>query len=396
MALHLALLALLARPSDTPSSRGSESSSPVITVLHAADLAESPAAPLPRIDGPGLPGSPDVSVDGFTFDVDKIARRRDALFPFITADAAFEALSATLTGEGRSGQSYGRNPTRALSPLRLRPDALQRLVDRTWSRRDRWNSFAPIRQLLETHDADAGDVSRLLKTYFDQNILQPYYDAAAPDPRVWVMLGLAADHVDFIDFVLRFVRDRGMTRASVELLLLLDKLVQGNRDALFALVDLDPEADATLTRTTNPEAYDLLVAVRNAYRVRLASRALVTKEQIGERYDSVRLTILDAIISGSSDAYRANDARYLAGAIHWRAGRFDAAVRLWRGMRPQPDDSYYLGESQLLSVIDSTATGDRTPRDARRVVAALDADQGRWLLFSVDRLHQFGFRFDTY
>jgi hypothetical protein len=396
MALHLALLALLARPLATNSSRGSEPSSPVITVLHAADLAEAPAAPLPRVDGPGLPGARDVSVDGFTFDVDKIARRRDALFPFITADAAFEALSATLTGEGRSGQSYGRNRTRALSPLRLRPDALQRLVDRTWSRRDRWNSFAPIRQLLETHDADAGDVSRLLKTYFDQNILQPYSDAAAPDPRVWVMLGLAADHVDFIDFVLRFIRDRGMTRASVELLLLLDKLVQGNRDALFALVDLDPEADAALTRTANPEAYDLLVAVRSAYRVRLASRALVTKEQIGERYDSVRLTILDAIISGSSDAYRVNDARYLAGAIHWRAGRFDAAMRLWRGMRPQPDDSYYLAESQLLSVIDSTATGDRTPRDARRVVAALDADQGRWLLFSVDRLHQFGFRFDTY
>ena len=65
-------------------------------------------------------------------------------------------------------------------------------------------------------------------------------------------------------------------------------------------------------------------------------------------------------------------------------------------MRPQPDDSYYLAESQLLSVIDSTATGDRTPLDARRVVAALDADRGRWLLFSVDRLHQFGFRFDTY
>jgi hypothetical protein len=128
----------------------------------------------------------------------------------------------------------------------------------------------------------------------------------------------------------------------------------------------------------------------------LASRALVTREQIGERYDSVRLTILDAIISGSPYAYRANDARYLAGAIHWRAGRFDAALRLWRGMRPQPVDSYSLAESQVLSVIDSTATGDRTPLDARRVMAALEADQGRWLLFSVDRLHQFGFRFDTY
>jgi hypothetical protein len=301
-----------------------------------------------------------------------------------------------MTGEGRSGGSYGPSRKHALPPLQLRADALQRIVDRTWSRRDRWNSFAPIRQLLETHDADAGDVPRLLETYFDRNILQPYYEASAPDPRVWVMLGLAADHVDFIDFVLRFLRDRGMTRASVELLLLLDKLVQGNRDALFALIGLDPAADAALTRGTSPEAYDLLVSIRNAYRVRLASRGLVTNEQIGERYDSVRLTILDAIVDGSTDAYRTNDARYLAGAIHWRAGRFDAALRMWRGMRPGPEDSYYLVESQLIALIGSTATDGRPSLDARRVVAALEAEQGRWLLRSFDRLHQFGFRFDTY
>jgi hypothetical protein len=29
------------------------------------------------------------------------------------------------------------------------------------------------------------------------------------------------------------------------------------------------------------------------------------------------------------------------------------------------------------------------------VIAALDADQGNWVLFSGARLHQFGFRFDT-
>ena len=396
MGLHVALLALLARPLATSRSTGSESSSPVITVVQAADFAEAPAPPPPRVDAPGLSEAPDVSVDGFTFDVDKIARRRDVLFPFITSDAAFDALLTVLTGEGQSGGSYGPSRTHTLPPLQLRVDALQRVVDRTWSRRDRWNSFAPIRQLLETHDADAGDVPRLLETYFDQNILQPYDEASAPDPRVWVMLGLAADHVDFIDFVRRFVRDRGMTRASVELLLLLDKLVQGNRDALFALIDLDPAADAALTRSANPEAYDLLVNVRNAYHVRLASRGLVTTEQIGERYDSVRLAILDAIVDGSHDAYRTNDARYLSGAIHWRAGRIDAALRMWRGMRPQPADSFYLVESRLIALIGATTTSGLPSLEARRVVAALEAEQGRWLLRSFDRLHQFGFRFDTY
>jgi hypothetical protein len=107
------------------------------------------------------------------------------------------------------------------------------------------------------------------------------------------------------------------------------------------------------------------------------------------------LTLLNAIIASSPGGYRVNDARYLAGAIHWRAGRVDAALRVWRGIQPRPDDSYYVAASRLLAVLDAArAAGDGI--DARQIVAVLESEQGRWLLFSVERLHRFGFRFDTY
>jgi hypothetical protein len=394
MALHLIAVTLLAvRP---PAPRPSASAPPSIVVVLPDDPVDAPPpSPPPRPESAGLGDAADVSIDHLTFDVDKIARRRHALFPFLDGDLAFEALESRLKVDDRPLTNPLGVRRSALPPLRLGSDAMQRLVDRTWSRRDRWRSFAPIRRFVETRDGDSGDVPRLLKAYFDQNILQPYYDTSVPDPRVWVMLGLAADHVDFIDFVLRMVRERGMTRAAIELLLLLDKLVQGNRDALLALLNLDP-ADAMSTRDVSAGAYQLLVELRHTYRARLASAGLVTEAQITERYDEVRLTLLNAIIESAPDGYRVNDARYLAGAIHWRAGRAGPALRVWRAIRPQPGDSYYVAASRLLALTHSAFTGGGATFDSREVVAVLEAEQGRWLLFSVDRLHQFGFRFDTY
>lgn len=397
LALHLAVLALLTGRPQTPQASTSGSASPTITIVTLEQPVDAPAPLLPRAEGIGLPDTPDVTVDGLSFDVDKIARRRDALFPFLTADFAFEALEATLTVDTQRSLTspFGAHRDAERPPLALRAPAMQRLVDNTWSRRDRWNSFAPIRHLVETSDGDTGDLPRLLKAYFEQNILQPYYDTSVPDPRVWVMLGLAADHVDFIDFILRLLRERGVTRASIELLLLLDKLVQGNRDALLALLKLDP-AHMASTHSVNPKAYELLVELRDAYRVRLASRGLVTETQIAERYDEVRLTLLNAVIASAPDRYRVNDARYLAGAIHWRAGRIDDALRAWRAMQPHAGDSYFAEASRIRTLLDSGTNRAGAGLDSRRVLAALEAERGRWLLFSFDRLHQFGFEFDTY
>jgi hypothetical protein len=61
---------------------------------------------------------------------------------------------------------------------------------------------------------------------------------------------------------------------------------------------------------------------------------------------------------------------------------------------------------ELLLLLDKLVQGNRdallallkTPiaRALRAVVFSLEAEQGRWLLFSFDRLHQVGCRFDTY
>jgi len=149
LVLHVTIVALLAEGPAHTRSRAAGSPSPTITLIHAEDVAEAPPAPLPRDQADGLPDAGDVAVDGLTFNVDKIARRRGALFPFISGDLPFEALETTLKPNARHGLE---NPLRAhcdpeLPPLRLRDDAIQRLVDRSWSRRDRWNSFAPIRRL---------------------------------------------------------------------------------------------------------------------------------------------------------------------------------------------------------------------------------------------------------
>ena len=47
-------------------------------------------------------------------------------------------------------------------------------------------------KLIEAHDPDTGRLAELVHVYLDQNLLQPYEDAATRDSKYWVMMALAA------------------------------------------------------------------------------------------------------------------------------------------------------------------------------------------------------------
>jgi hypothetical protein len=381
---------------------GAAASTPAtITVVHVPsppDQAhEEPVAP-PRHEAPGVHGHPHLEVGGFTFDIDKIARRRELLFPFITGDLAFELMTRSLAviRHAPLGNPYARTAP-AAPPLRMTADAIQRVVDESWSRRDRWDRFADIADLLRDYDGNVGDVPLVLRSYLTQNILQPYWNASIPDPRMWVMLGLAAEHVDFIDLIATYVHEHPSTRASTELLFLLDKLIQGSRDTLVTLLGLDPQADAAFTRQASAEAFDLLVSIRDRYGRLLAARGLTTAEDIRHRYDAVRLNLLRSILATTPDGYLADDARFLAGEIQWRSGHQDAALKWWRGLQPSPDDLHRMAIARLVPLLSAARDGRGQPAvDTRAITAALDAEDGRWLMTSYDRLRHFGYRLDTY
>ena len=121
-----------------------------------------------------------------------------------------------------------------------------------------------------------------------------------------------------------------------------------------------------------------------------AARRLSANTDIGRAYDRLRLRVLSTILATSPGGYRTDDARFLAGEIQWKAQRPDEAVRLWREMRPGPEDAYHLSAQR---VQDAIAT---TPPNASRVSQALRDQEGRWWMASVDRLRQFGYRPNRY
>src|SRR6185436_19195614 len=140
-----------------------------------------------------------VSLPGFTFDFSKVVRRATALFPFLTGTPMLERVTAPARDFSRNrlpnplaqAPSNERRP-----PLAIGDAALQAIIDRSWSRRDRWRLFNPVAVLAQTHSPDQGRLPALLGAYVAQNGLQPYIDTSIRDPRLWVELGLAADHAD--------------------------------------------------------------------------------------------------------------------------------------------------------------------------------------------------------
>ena len=342
----------------------------------------------------------------FTVDVDKIAARAQVLFPFLTPGLAWEHFGAPPIVDRQLanpliGRARSRRPSLARRALDADDATLQRLIDRTWSRQDRWRAFAPIRTLAETY-GEGGRLPQLLQRYCDQNSLQPYVDGAIRDHRVWSQLSVAAQHVDFIGFVRRYTSDHPGSRTATAVLFLLDSVVQASRDALDALLEGDTVEALAWTRAANPRAYSLATELRRFYERELQRRGLTSAETISVYYDTVRLSILTRIVATSPDGYRVSDARFLIGAIYWRQQRFDEAFAAWGAMSIDPGDSYVQAYSQILARLQSAGTAARAnagrvdPILYGAIRRILKDEQDRWLMFSYDRLRQFGYRFDTF
>lgn len=343
--------------------------------------------------------SPNVDVPGFRINIARIRDRSMMLFPFLTPGLALERFGlhpqrgpTAATPKWQSPARVSDPPKPAAPPLAVSGAEIQSLIDEAWSRRDRWDVFHRIVALTNGFSADAGQLPEVLHKYVEGNALQPYVDTTIRDPRLWTELGIAADHVIFIAFISRYATEHPSTRASTELLFLLDKLAEGSLDALLTLVQSDPTEQLRWTRAANRGAYGLVLDLRRFYAAHLARRGLASPDRITRYYENVRLAILEAIVRSTPDAYRADDARFLIGAIHWRRGDRTEALTWWRDMTDgDPTDSYAAWRARLLQII-------RAPEgvDARQVDTVLHGVHGAWLMFSIDRIRHFGYRLDTY
>jgi len=364
--------------------------SAVIPGLNPVDLGRS-------ADIPWNGGDSSVNIQGFRFDMRKIAERATLLFPFITPGISLDALG--IAPERRTPDHledpFAKNLMRPAdrtaerAPLRLSDKELQTLIDKAWARRERWRGFERIIDVMEGASADEGQLPDVLHEYVVQDALQPFGDTSIPEARLWTELGIAADHVRFIAFVSQFASTHPGTRAATELLFLLDSLVQASTDAFFTLMAADVD-DLEWTRETNPAAYRLVAEIKRFYRAQLEAKGLTTEDRLRRHFENVRLRILTGILRTTPDGYRAGDARFLTGEILWRQGDHASAADVWQGIAIDPTDVHVVS---YRAVLDALRGG---PPAKGRIDAIIRSDHARWLLSAMDRLHQFGYRVDTY
>lgn len=340
-------------------------------------------AELSGLDVPGLP-----------FNISKIAARKKSLFPFLTLDLTF---LQRIDRDAREASVHVTNPiasgagNAAAPPLDLDAAGLQRVIDDSWSRRDRWRQFAGVVGLLNAHDGNAGDVPAVVRGYLDQNLLQPFCDGRTRDARFWAMLENAADHVQFIELVRSYAKQHPSSRATTELLFLLDELSQASRDAMLTLLETDPARDLIHTATVNPPSGKLAAEISRQYREWLRAESLGSGAAVRERYDQIRLRILATIMESTPNGYREADARYLAGEIFFRQGNTAEALEWWTPMRPAADDSYLPASARIRAALRSA-----TPADAKVLRRILESETGRWKIAMYERMRRFGHTCDTY
>jgi hypothetical protein len=339
-----------------------------------------------------------LDLPGFSFDLDKIAKRSTALFPFLSPKLSFERVAPASSRTRAHGLVNPFAPHRVDvegSPLALTPAAMQSLLDKSWSRRDRWRIFQPMSRLMNGYNPDEGSLPALVRGYVAQNGLQPYIDGASKDPRLWAQLGLAADHADFVDFISRYAAQHPSTKVTTELLFLMEQMVQASFDTLTTLLDTDA-AQLEGTRQANRDAFNTLDAIRRFYRAQLEARAITSREALRTYFEEARLSILTSILRTTPGGYRESDARFLMGAVYWRQGKAADAEAVWSAMTDDPSDAYVVTYSEILAAIRAKQGRRLDVKNDSRIHIALNAQRGQWISFSYERLRQFGYHFDTY
>jgi hypothetical protein len=364
------------------------------------------------------PGESTLEFPGFTFDVGKLVSRSTALFPFLTRTLSFNVEKPREKRQTPLVNPFSTQPsleTRA-TPLVLTETEVQRLVDQAWARRERWGAFQRIRALADLHHPDTGQVPALLRGHVDQNALQPYVETKMRDPRVWTQLALVADHGLFIDYIADYVSRHPGTKASIEMLFLLDLLAQASFDTLEVFLEIDPARDLKWTRGMNPAAFHSIAEIHDYYLAQRKQRGLESHRALRRHYDQIRIQILSIILQTAPGGYRVNDARYLLGELHWRRDRHADARRVWGEMRVDPQARYAeAASSVLLAIRDAEARRRAMPPpvvrpgrpatnpdalnsevELRTINRILEAEYQRWISFSKTRLGQFGYELNSF
>lgn len=359
----------------------------------AAPTIEVTRVELPRVDEAFAIDDPvppeelsGYEMSGLPFNMAKIAARRKSLFPLLTSNLDF---IQHIPEQVRESARHLGNPldaaTSALPPLTLTANAIQKVIDESFARRDRWQRFTVVATLLSNHDAQRGHAADLMRAYLDQNLLQPYCYGKTRDGQYWALLENAADHADFLEFIRSYARAHPASRTTTELLFLMDELAQASREAAAGVLTTEVSRDLLRTAVESPPAARLAAAVATQLRDWLMAHGLGGSE-IREAFDRVRLRLLATIVETSPDGYRVADARYLAGEIFFRQGDLTQAIEWWQAMRPRTGDSY-----ATLAMADAIKAAD-----VYAIKRVLARENARWSAINYQRLRQFGYRCDTY
>jgi hypothetical protein len=335
----------------------------------------------------------DLRDHAFNFDVAKIASRGSRLFPF-TDPILLSPASKSIQAAGRDSdsrvfvlESHLAKPSPA---LRLTALELQALLDESWSRRERWDSFQRILDIVQRCDPQEGDLSILLRRYENDNVLQPLNASHNTEPKLWALLSIAADHLNFVQFISNFVRRVPSSKSTTELLFLLDKLIQANLNAVLEIFKLDPLDGLQWTSAVSPSGARTLLALHTYHKRALNQRGMWNESALTHQYDEARLLVLQHLIRTTPHGYRVNDARFLIGELYWQQGRVNEALKIWGDITPAATDEYSLVSSEVLSAIGTKQIS------RERIAFALNAQTRRWIHASYLRLRHFGFQLDTF
>ena len=124
----------------------------------------------------------------------------------------------------------------------------------------------------------------------------------------------------------------------------------------------------------------------------LDKRGLKSADAVARYYDDQRRNLLATVLRQTPAGYRAGDARFVIGKIHWARGDRRSAILEWRQTPVASDDAFVATYARIVQALERVpaAVEDPDPSTMANIEAALDAERQQWAAFQYDRLRRFG------
>lgn len=212
----------------------------------------------------------------------------------------------------------------------MEPEKRQKTYDE-WMEFPKEIMFERMKQMLGHFDSNHGDLAEFTRELYNQNLVRRIF-RLGPDNETIDFFEESLFKAEVFNYITGYVQNSPYSRTTAELLFVLERLYKYESHMLSSMFNaqMRPNPKKDIRR-------HIVDTVSQKYEAKMRGMGFEDGAGIMLAYKDRRLEIMDKIIE---NRYRANDALFIKGRIHFSHAEVRKAYEAWQQISPAGDEFF--------------------------------------------------------